>query len=333
MSAECRIAQPLTVKNRTLRNRIVMPPMATGKSENGAPTDELVEHYAARADATAMIIVEHAYVSPEGRASKGQLSLAEDAVIPAYRRLTEAVRRRGAVIAAQISHAGAAARDSGFETLAPSPFTLREGHPVPREMTEADIRRVVRRFADAAARAREAGFDGVEIHSAHGYLLNQFYSPLTNHRTDAYDGATMQGRTRLHTEIIKAVREAVGDALFVALRFGACDYMVGGSTLEEIPAAAKRFEEAGIDLLDISGGHCFYTRRGITTPGWFADSSLAAKRGTTVPVLLTGGITTGEEAESLLRAGAADLIGVGRSMLQNAGWTREALAGDEKSTD
>lgn len=327
-----RIAQPLTVKNRTLRNRIVMPPMATGKSDNGAPSKEMIEYYAERADATAMIIVEHEYVSPEGRASKGQLSIAEESVIPAYQELTDAVRQRGAVILAQISHAGAAARDSGFETLAPSPFTLREGLPAPKEMTEADIRRVVRCFADAAVRARKSGFDGVEIHSAHGYLLNQFYSPLTNHRTDAYSGASIEGRTKLHADIIRAVREAAGEDFLVALRFGACDYMEGGSTLEEIPAACRIFEAAGIDLLDISGGHCFYTRRGITTPGWFADSSLAARRGTTVPILLTGGITTGQEAEGLLRRGAADLIGVGRSMIQNAGWTQEALAGDGKST-
>lgn len=321
------IAQPLTINQKTLRNRIVMPPMATHKSVHGAPPEDLIEYYADRADATAMIIVEHAYVSPEGMASKGQLSMADDSVIPACKKLTDAIHRKGAIVIAQISHAGAAARDTGCRTIAPSPFTLRDGFPTPQEMTLADIRRVTGCFVDAAMRAKASGFDGVEIHSAHGYLLNQFYSPLTNHRTDEYGGSSPEGRTKLHVDILKAVREAVGNNFIVALRFGACDYMEGGSKLEEIPIAAGIFERAGIDLLDISGGHCFYSLKGNTNPGWFSDSSLAAKQGTTVPVLLTGGITTGRDAESLLQAGVADLIGVGRSMIRNARWTQDALAG------
>lgn len=324
------IAEPLTINSKTLRNRIVMPPMATRQGERGAPTEALIEYYADRAEATAMIIVEHAYVSPEGMASKGQLSMADDSVIPAYRRLTDAVHQKGAVVIAQISHAGGAARDTGCPTIAPSPMTLREGFPTPLEMTTADIQRVTGCFAEAAVRAWKSGFDGVEIHSAHGYLLNQFYSPLTNHRTDEYGGSSLEGRTKLHTEIIKAVREAVGSDFIVALRFGACDYMEGGSRPEDIPAASGIFEKAGIDLLDISGGHCFYSLKENTNPGWFSDSSLAAKQGTTVPVLLTGGITTGQDAERLLREGAADLIGVGRSMIQNARWTQNALAGMQK---
>lgn len=319
------IAQPLIINNKTLRNRIVMPPMATGKSDNGVPSEAMIEYYSDRAESTAMIIVEHEYVSPEGMASKGQLSFADDSVIPGYKKLTDAVHQRGAIVIAQISHAGASARDTGSETIAPSPFTLRDGLNTPKEMTKADIQRVIRCFVDAAIRAKESGFDGVEIHSAHGYLLNQFYSPLTNHRTDEYNGSTLVGRTRLHVEIIKSVREAVGDNFIVALRFGACDYMEGGSSLEDIPVASKVFEDAGIDFLDISGGHCFYSRKDNTNPGWFSDSSLAAKHGTTIPVMLTGGVKTGEDAEKLLLESVADMIGVGRSMMKNAKWTQDAL--------
>lgn len=323
------IAQPLTINGKTLRNRIVMPPMATGKSADGVPLETMIEYYSDRAESTAMIIVEHEYVSPEGMASKGQLSFADDSVIPDYKKLTDAVHQRGAIVIAQISHAGASARDTGCETIAPSPFTLREGSNTPKEMTKADIQRITRCFVDAAVRAKESGFDGVEIHSAHGYLLNQFYSPLTNHRTDEYNGSTLSGRTRFHVEIIKSVRKAVGNDFIVALRFGACDYMEGGSKLEDIPAASKIFEDAGVDFLDISGGHCFYSRKDNSNPGWFSDASLAAKQGTTVPVLLTGGVKTGEDAETLLQEGVADLIGVGRSMIKNAKWTKDAL--DEKA--
>lgn len=320
------INQSLKVRHKTLRNRIVMPPMATGKAVQGAPSEPQINYYKERAKATAMIIVEHEYISPEGMASKGQLSMADDSVIEGYRNLTAAVHEEGALILAQISHAGGVARDIEGVPLAPSPIVIRPNMPEPKEMTAEDISRVVRAFTDAAVRAQKAGFDGVEIHAAHGYLLNQFYSPLTNHRTDEYTGSTIEGRTRLHTEIIRSVRKAVGDDFIVALRFGACDYMEGGSEIKDIPSAAHIFEQAGIDLLDISGGHCIYTIKGKTEPGWFAELSRPAKQAVKVPVMLTGGIKTGEDAEKLLEEQAADLIGVGRSMMRDAEWTQKALS-------
>lgn len=193
-------------------------------------------------------------------------------------------------------------------------------------MIKEDIDRVIQCFADAAVRAKKSGFDGVEIHSAHGYLLNQFYSPLTNKRTDEYTVSTIEGRTRLHTQIIKKVREAVGTDFILALRFGACDYMEGGSELKDIPTASKIFEQSGIDLLDISGGHCIYTIKGKTQPGWFSELSIAAKQDVTIPVMLTGGIKTGADAEKLLEENATDLIGVGRSMMKDAEWAQKALS-------
>lgn len=319
------IAQPLEINNRVLRNRIVMPPMATRKAVCGSPSEEQIDHYAERAGAASLVIVEHSFVSPEGMASKGQLSMADDSVIGGFEKLTKAVRAKGALIWAQINHAGGAAKDTGLRNIAPSAVSIRENTQIPEEMTRDDIYRIVSCFKEAAVRAKKAGFDGVEIHSAHGYLLNQFYSPLSNKRTDEYCGTTLEGRTRLHTEIIRAVREAVGPDLIVALRFGACDYMEGGSEIKDIPAASRIFENAGIDVLDISGGHCMYNIDGQTQPGWFSDSSLAARQAVNVPVILTGGIKKVEDAERLLEEGAADLIGVGRSMLEDAGWAQRAL--------
>lgn len=315
----------IRVNQLTLRNRIVMPPMATGKAQDGAPTQELVSYYAARARGTGLIIVEHAYVSPEGKAHRGQLSVAEDSVIPAYRALTEAVRREGAAIFAQINHAGAQAQDTGLPALSPSGISLKQGEPARREMTLEEIERVKESFAAAALRVKAAGFDGVEVHSAHGYLLNQFYSPLTNRRRDAYDGNSLEGRTRLHAEILKAVRDAVGEDYPVAVRFGACDYLEGGSRISEIPEASRILERAGADLLDITGGLSGFNVKGRTEAGWFAELSIPAKESVQIPVLLTGGVKTPEEAEGLLQEGAADLIGVGRAFLKDPDWAVKAL--------
>ena len=320
------INQSLEINHKILRNRIVMPPMASGKAVQGMPTEVQINYYRERSKATAMIIVEHEYISAEGMASKGQLSMADDSVIEGYRKLTKAVHEEGALILAQISHAGGVARDIEDVPIAPSPIVIRPNMPTPKEMTADDISRVIHAFTEAAVRARKAGFDGVEIHGAHGYLLNQFYSPLTNFRTDEYTGNTMEGRTRIHTEIIKSVRKTVGNDFIVALRFGACDYMDGGSEIKDIPTASRIFEQAGIDLLDISGGHCIYTIKGKTEPGWFAELSKPAKQAVKIPVMLTGGVKTGEDAEKLLEGQAADLIGVGRSMMRDAEWTQKALA-------
>ncbi len=316
----------IRINGLLLRNRIVLPPMATGKADRGAPDDALCGHYAARANGTALVIVEHAYVSPEGMAHGTQLSMADDSLIPAYRKLTASVRDRGAAVFAQLNHAGAQARDSGLPALSPSGISLREPEDAPKEMTAEDIGRVKESFVSAALRAKAAGFDGVEIHSAHGYLLNQFYSPLTNRRTDAYGGKTLEGRTRLHAEILRAVRKAVGAAYPVAIRFGACDYMDGGSEISDIPEASRIFAEAGADLLDISGGLCGFTVKGRTQPGWFAELSIPAKNSVQIPVLLTGGVAAAGDAETLLREGAADLIGVGRAMLKDSDWAAKALA-------
>ena len=232
---------PIKVNALELRNRIVMPPMATGKAVNGMPDDALLSYYAARAEATALIIVEHEYVSSEGMAHGNQLSMAEDAVIPAYQRLTDAIHARGAAVFAQLHHAGVRAQDSGRPAIGPSGISLWDPDSAARTMTMEDIARVKECFVSAALRAKEAGFDGVELHSAHGYLLNQFYSPLTNHRTDDYSGQTLAGRTRLHAEILRSVRAAVGSDYPIAIRFGACDYMEGGSQKDDIPEASRIF--------------------------------------------------------------------------------------------
>ncbi len=323
---------PIRIRHLTLNDRLVMPPMATGKSDNGKVTAELVEYYRQRAegDALGLIITEHSYMDIKGKAGPNQVSIAEPSDITGLKKLVDAIHGAGsAKVFAQINHAGSSTNPqvTSYQPEAPSPVL----HPtykdavLPLEMRQSRIREIVKEFADAAVRAKSAGYDGVEIHSAHGYLLNQFYSPLTNHRTDEY-GGDLDGRLRIHKDVITAVRRAVGEEYPIALRLGGCDYMDGGSTIEDAVRAAEKFESWGIDLLDISGGICRYMIVDGKAPGFFSEMTAAIKERVRIPVILAGNIRTVEDAERFLSSGAADLIGIARPLLTDAGWAREFMA-------
>ena len=319
----------ISIRGMELQGRVIMPPLGTYKcTEDGKVTEDNLEYYSARArnPHVSMIITEHSYISPEGKAKPRQLSVSDDSDIDGLRLLTDTIHAGGAKVMCQLNHAGSAAlaEVTGRQAVAPSPVILptvpKTGDDTPpAELTKEQIAETVHRFAAAAVRAKAAGYDAVEIHSAHAYLLNQFYSPLTNLRTDEY-GGSLDNRLRIHREVIAAVREAVGPEYPVAIRLGGCDYMEGGSTLEDCVYAAKLFAEAGVDLIDLSGGMCRYTIPGHNEPGYFRAMSEAVKKEVPVPVLLTGGVKTLADAEKLLEEGAADLIGVGRKLFQDAEW-------------
>lgn len=295
------LEEPMKVNKMMLGNRLVFPPMATERSDRGSVTDEMVRYYADRAGRIGLMITEHSFVSQEGLASPGQMSVASDGCIPGLRRIADAVHAKGTTkLMCQINHAGLQAKPRPYEVGG-----------------QEDIDRLKDCFVRSALRAKKAGFDGVEIHAAHGYLLDQFYSPLTNRRTDMYCGNTMEGRTRLTAEIISEVRKAVGPDYPVALRFGASDFMPGGATIEEAPIAARIYEEAGIDMIDVSGGMNGYVIRGDRTPGWFSGLSKAVRSAVDVPVMVTGGIRDKATAERILSEGCADLIGVGRPIYRD----------------
>lgn len=321
---------PLNIKTLELKNRLVMPPMASANTSDGSVTQELCDYYNARTagGCLGLVITEHSYISPEGKASANQVSISRDEDVEGLRRLVRVIHANATPVIAQISHAGGAAKPdvTGCRVLAPSAVALPRKELIPEEMTRQDIQKLVQDFAAAALRAKQAGYDGVEIHSAHGYLLDQFYSPLTNHRTDEYGGESVQSRLQLHLEIIEAVRNAVGDDYVVALRLGACDYMEGGATLEDGVEAARILEDAGIDLLDISGGFCGYLRPGVTGEGYFGELTAAIKKAVRIPVILTGGVVSAAGAEKLLQEDAADLIGVGRPIFRDAEWAKKAMS-------
>ena len=326
-----RLLEPLVHGNLSLHNRLVMPPMATAKADtNGEMTDDLLGYYDEKSagGAIGLVITEHCYIALEGRNRVGQPSIADDETVGGWKRFVDIVHRNGSKAVMQINHSGGATSTAatGSQPVAPSDITSPIGPgETPRPLSTEEIATIVGQFASAARRVQEAGFDGVEIHAAHGYLLNQFYSPITNKRSDEY-GGDLRGRIRMHLEVIEAVRAEVGESFPVILRFGAVDYIDGGSSIEDAIAAAPEFERAGIDVLDITGGLSGYIRPGHDEPGYFGDVSAAIKQVVDVPVILTGGVTEPHQAEQLLAEGKADLIGVGRAILKDSGWARRAVS-------
>jgi NADPH2 dehydrogenase len=323
------LLKPLTVQSMTLANRLVMPPMGTAKADaDGKVSQALLDHYAekSRGGYISLIIIEHSFITPEGRAKGGQLSVSDDATIPGLRKLADVIHRNGSRAAMQINHVGSAALEkvTGATPLGPSAVANPRRGDMPREMSRKDIGDIVKAFKDAGRRVKEAGFDSVEIQSAHGYLLNQFLSPLTNKRTDEY-GGDIADRIRIHLQVIEAVRSAVGPDFPVQVRLGASDYTEGGTTIEESKFASRSFEKAGVNMIHISGGFVGYTPPGITGQGYFAPLSEAVKSAVSIPVILTGGITEVEAAEKLLVEKKADLIGVGRAISQDSTWAERAI--------
>ena len=323
------LLSPLTFAGLTLRNRIVMPPLASGRAlPDGRVTDRNVAYYREPAAAgCGMVVVEHAFADPRGRHGPGQLGSHEDAMVEGLARLAEAIREGGAVSCLQVAHSGslATADVPGCRPVGPSAVPHPRGNgEVPEALDGAGIAAVIEAFAAAAARTKRAGFDAVEVHAAHGFLLSQFLSPLTNRRTDGY-GGDLSGRSRLHREVVARVRAEVGPGYPVFVRLGASDDLPGGTTLDEGCRVAAALVEAGADLIDASGGLQGARPATAVGQGYFAHYSEALKRTVPVPVLATGGVTEPAFADQLVREGRADLIGIGRAMLADPRWAARAL--------
>lgn len=306
-----------------------MPPMATAKSDkDGRIGEGILDYYDEKSQGgyLSLIIIEHSFITQQGKASEGQLSVVDDNLVEDLKKLSNIIHRNGSKAVMQINHAGSAASKAvtGYEPVGPSAIANPRIGTVPKELTKKEVKVIIEDFKNAAFRVKEAGFDGVEIHSAHGYLLNQFFSPLTNMRTDEYGGDVI-GRIKIHLEVIKAVRDAVGDDFPILLRLGASDYMKAGSTIEDSKIAAQEFEKAGVDILDISGGFCGFIVPGLTGEGYFSSLTEAIKKVISIPVILTGGITDVKAAEKLLSEQKADLIGVARAIYKDSKWAEKAI--------
>jgi len=322
------LLKPLAVKSHVFHNRLIHPAVCIGKAHtDGSVSPDLISHYdkLSRGGYFSLVVVPDSFVSQEGRTSLGQLSSATDPMILGLEVMATTIKNNGSKTLLQLNHAGSCTFNdfTGFQPVAPSEIPSPRKGDAPRELGISEIEALVCAFRDAATRAKAAGFDGVEIHSAHGYLLNQFYSPLTNKRSDQY-GGSITNRIRIHKEIIDGVRTKLGEDFLIAVRFGALDYMEGGSTMEDALAAAKAFEKSGADIISISGGMCSYINPLDDKPGYFSQEAKAIKAATNIPLILTGGVKSPRDIESLLEKGTCHMVGVGRAALEDTNWAQLA---------
>lgn len=317
------LLSPFEIKGLTLRNRVVMSPMCMHMAaEDGFVTDWHRVHYGARAQGQAgLIFPETLAVHQDARIGQGDLGIWSDAHVPGLRALTDLLHSFGAKVGAQIGHAGRNADLPGVVRIAPSAIPFTAESPVPRAVAIEEIPELARSFGRAARRAREAGFDVLEIHTAHGYLLNEFLSPLANTRTDAY-GGDAAGRYRIVREIIDEVRLEWGDRpLFV--RISSTDYAEGGNTPESFLEHGRWMKEQGVDLIDCSSGGIKMVKVQ-TYPGYQVPAAELLRKNLGIATSGVGLIQTGRQAEEILQNGRADLIFVGRQMLRDPFWVRSA---------
>jgi 2,4-dienoyl-CoA reductase-like NADH-dependent reductase (Old Yellow Enzyme family) len=332
--------EPGTINGMTLPNRFIRSATWEGMAtEKGAVTPRLIDTMVRLAEGgLGLIITGHAYVVPEGQASPFQLGIYDDALVDGLATMTDAVHGAGGRIVAQLAHAGTFAFEKATRT-APRVVSAFEGlAKTPRnELTVADIHTLTVAYAAAARRARDAGFDGIQLHSAHGYLLSQFLSPLYNRRTDDY-GGPIENRMRVHLEILRAIRETVGDDVPVLVKLNCADFAEGGLTVDDSLEAAKAMATAGLDAIELSGGmltggKLSPSRPNINTPekeAYFRDAARRFKTTLGIPLILVGGIRSPEVAEHLLTDGTADFFAMSRPLIREPDLINRWKSGDLK---
>ncbi|MEW2344585.1 NADH:flavin oxidoreductase/NADH oxidase [Streptomyces griseoaurantiacus] len=335
---------PYTLRGVTLPNRVWMAPMCQYSApaegaDTGAPTDWHLQHYGARAvGGPGLILVEATAVVPEGRISPYDLGIWNDIQVRAHRRITSFLDAHGVVPGIQLAHAGRKASTDaafhggspltsdrlGWRPVAPSALPFDEGHPVPHELSAEEIQGVVDGFVAAARRAVEAGYRVLEVHAAHGYLLHEFLSPLSNHREDGY-GGPFENRARLAVEVADAVRAAVPEETALFFRVSATDWVEPeGWTADDTVRLAALLKEHGVDLLHVSTGGNVPHARIPAEPGYQVPFAARVRRETGLPSAAVGLITEPEQAERILAEGEADAVALGRELLLNPYWPREA---------
>ncbi|HHW71979.1 MAG TPA: NADPH dehydrogenase NamA [Firmicutes bacterium] len=312
---------PFKLKSIAIPNRIVMPPMCMySAGDDGFVTDWHLVHYGARAvGKVGLIILEATAVEKRGRLSGGDLGIWDDVQIAGLSRLVEFCRAQGSAVGIQIAHGGR--KSWGDDLVAPSALAF-PGYPVPHALGTSEIRDVVESWRQAARRARLAGFDLLEIHGAHGYLIHEFLSPLSNQRTDEY-GGSLENRMRFLLEVVEAVQSEWPGDRPLCVRLSAVDYLEGGLTITDTVEIAKALKAKGVDLLDISSGGILSARIE-TGPGYQVPFAEAVKKGAGIPTIAVGLITSPELVQEILANGRADFVALGRELLRNPYWVLEA---------
>ena len=322
---------PLKLRELTLPNRIVVSPMCQYHSKDGFANDWHLVHLGSRAVGGAgLVFTEAAAVSPEGRISPDDLGIWSDEHIESLKRVTTFIREQGVKSGIQLAHAGRKAstappwegnhqvdiNNRGWQTVAPSPIPFYDNDSLPKQLTVDEITQVIQSFADAAKRSVIAGFDTIEIHAAHGYLLNQFISPLTNKRTDTY-GGSFKNRVRLLIEVTQAIRKVIPQEMPLFVRISAHEWAEGGHTIEDSVELAKILKENGVDVIDCSSGGVVKDQHVTVKKNYQVPFAAQIKKGANIATGAVGLITDGEQAEEILKENKADLIFIGREMLRN----------------
>lgn len=312
---------PLTLKNITLKNRIVMSPMCMySADENGMAQNWHYTHYISRAvGQVGLIMLEATAITPEGRISLHDLGIWDDEHIDGLKSLVTDIKRNDSKVGIQLAHAGRKSTVPG-EILAPSAIAFNEESRQPKEMTIHLIKKIIDDFQQAAIRSMKAGFDVIEIHAAHGYLLNEFLSPLSNKRQDEY-GGSKENRYRILGEIIDSIREVWNGPLFV--RISANDYVKEGLSVTDYVEICSWMKEQDVDVIDVSSG-AVVPAQIPTYPGYQVPYAEQIKREVQIPTGAVGMITSGIQAEEILQNSRADLIFIGRALLNDPYWPRSA---------
>ncbi|MET4563126.1 NADPH2 dehydrogenase [Lysinibacillus parviboronicapiens] len=316
-----KLFKPYQLQNISLKNRIVMAPMCMySAQDDGFVTPFHVVHYATRAAGqVGLIVVEATGVVPEGRISNKDLGIWDDTHIAGLTQLVDGMKAYGAKTAIQLAHAGRKATVDG-EIFAPSAVAFSDAYKTPTEMTLEDIQKVIEAYKQAAIRASKAGFDALEIHGAHGYLISEFLSPAVNKRTDNY-GGSQENRYRLLRQVIDAVRSVWNGPLLV--RVSAEDYAEDGTTMEDFIVFSRWMKSQGVDLVDVSTGGVVQADIHVF-PGYQVPHAESIKQGADMPTSAVGLITTAIQAEEILQNNRADLIFLGRVLLREPYWPLHA---------
>jgi 2,4-dienoyl-CoA reductase-like NADH-dependent reductase (Old Yellow Enzyme family) len=328
---------PLQLRSVTFANRIFVSPMCQYSAEDGVVNDWHLVHLGSRAvGGAALVLTEAASVSPEGRISAWDAGIWSPAQVEAWKPVTAFIRAQGSVPGIQIAHAGRkggcdtpwrggkplAPDAGGWQTLAPSAAAF-GAYPAPRAMTEADLEACIADFRQGALHALQAGFEVAEVHAAHGYLLHEFLSPLSNLRTDGY-GGTLANRMRFPLAVVQAVRQAWPEDKPVLVRISAADWKEGGWDLAQSVAFAIELRKLGVDLVDVSSGGNAADQKIVLGPGYQVPFSEAIRREAGIPTAAVGLITEPVQAEHILATGQADAVCLARALLRDPYWPRHA---------
>lgn len=329
---------PLTIRSLTIRNRIGVSPMCQYSSVDGFANDWHVQHIGSRAAGGAgLVIMEATGVSPEGRITPSCHGLWQEAHIEKLKRITEFSREQGAAIGIQIGHAGRKASmekpweggkrlslaEGGWKTWAPSAIPFAPDHEPPHEMTIGDIRKLTDDFVASAQRAVRAGFQIIELHGAHGYLLHEFMSPLSNRRTDDY-GGTEENRFRLLIEIARAVKAAVPADIILGARLSCIDWAEGGLKIADTVRLSAALKKEGVDFIDCSTGFVVPDEKVPFAPGFQVPYAEEIRKEAGILTAAVGGISEAPQADAIIREGRADMVFLARAMLRDPYWAVHA---------